>query len=351
MKQLYFLLLLCITSLQAQTITGHVYNAADGMPLEAASVYLDGTTISTYTNADGYFKITTPQQYSAGLVISFMGFETQRIAEPYKSGQPLEVRLVANSINLTEVVISKKVQPFRRQDMMKAFKEQFLGTSDAARSCTILNENDIYLSYDEQRFTMTAEADKPILVRNTRLEYDLSYDLYAFEVKYKRKSIDINDADGCFMAGYTLFRDRSKNGSANKVRSEAYYGSVPHLMKTIRNGSWDKSGINLYKRSFLVKPEEYLEYSDSGTYKKIRVFKDKKRKHDDYHSMFGGGKVPFEFATADRKLRTSFFLMRRDELYIDKNGMVFPLDALVFGGYMGSLKAGDMLPSDYMHYD
>lgn len=349
MKHLFLLLLLlCTGTIWAQNIAGHVYSAADGRPLEGASVYLDGTTLSTTTDADGYFKVTSTQQYSAGLVVSFIGFQTQRIADPYKNGQPLIINLVPEILNLKEVVVSKNKPLFSRQQMLNAFKEQFLGTSDAARSCTILNENDIYLTYDEQTFTLNAEAEKPILVRNTTLQYDISYDLKSFRVKFRAKSIDKIDALTCNISGYTLFRDRSKNGNANRLRQEAYYGSVPHLMKTLSNNSWDKGGFYMYKLHSKFRPQDLLQVTDSAGVKKVKVLPEAKQIQKAYNRQFKSDEE-VTFNVSDRRNRTSFIIFNQDEFYIDKNGMVFPLEALMFGGYLGSLKTGDMLPADYVY--
>ena len=350
MKHFCFLLLLCITSLQAQTITGHVYNIADGQPMEAASVYLDGTTFATVTNAEGFFSITTPQKYSANLVVTYVGYETFRVDDPYKTGKALHIELVPSTVSLDEVVITPGAKAFSRKQMLRAFKEQFLGTSTAGKSCKILNEADIRLYYDVAANTLVASADKPLVIQNKKLQYDLTYDLMAFEAQYKVKTLDQNYIKSSVFAGTTMFRDTSKKGSADKKRREAYSGSVPHFMKTIANNSWEKSKFKLYQGNFPVSPASALTITDTLGQKKVMLTQSAKDKLDADKGL-NMGQPQYRLNLLDGKQENSFFYFNRDAFYIDSNGMFSPIDALLFGGYLGSLKAGDMLPADYIYND
>lgn len=348
MKYLYLLLLLCTTALTAQTLTGHVYSAVDGKPLEAATVYLDGTTISTSTNAEGYFRLSPPQQYNASLVVNYMGYDSFRLDEPYKAGSPLKINLVPNTISLDEVEVTPGPKAFTRAQMLRAFRALFLGTSAAGKSCKILNEDDIRLYYDVNANTLIASADKPLVIRNKRLQYEVSYDLMLFETQYKVKSLDPNYMLGSVFAGTTFFRDVSKNNNADKKRKETYKGSVPHLMKTIADNSWEKSGFRLYLGSFPTAPAATLRVTDTLSQKKVILTKDAKDKLDAEPTL-RTGQPRYRLNLLDGERRNSFFYFSRDEFYIDANGMFSPIEALLFGGYLGSLKAGDMLPADYVY--
>ncbi|RYZ78419.1 MAG: aminotransferase class I/II-fold pyridoxal phosphate-dependent enzyme, partial [Moraxellaceae bacterium] len=80
------------------------------------------------------------QKYNAALVISYMGFESLRIEDPYKFGKPFKVMLREDAIMLNEVVISKG-GPFTRKQMLRAFRKNFLGERGGSR-CKIENEQD-----------------------------------------------------------------------------------------------------------------------------------------------------------------------------------------------------------------
>lgn len=343
MRLLFFFMLLLAGMVQAQTISGYVHNSADDKPLEGISVYLDGTTFSASTNAEGYFKISTPQQFNAALVVSSVGYETQRISNPYGYDRPVKIMLKEEAIALDPVVITKSTL-FSRKEMMKVFREQFLGKTAFGKSCKILNEDDIYLYYDTDTNTLTAGANKPLRIKNKKLEYDITFELVSFEVGYHWKTLDDKKMKHSFFAGTTLYKDVSEKGSADKKRREAYRGSSTHLMKTIANDSWEKDKFRLFKGNFVVKPSNYLSLKDTLGIKKVTITMpdatgDKNIKAD----------KPFVLGVLDAERNQSFFTFSRGYFFIDRNGLLIPVNELAFGGYIGTLKAGNLLPADYVY--
>ena len=61
--------------------------------------------------------------------------------------------------------------------MMALFRNQFLGTTRAGSKCTIENEDEIYFSYDNDKFVLIAYADKPLIINNPYLGYKVYFDL------------------------------------------------------------------------------------------------------------------------------------------------------------------------------
>ena len=79
-SQLSTLFILLITMVSAQsngTLTGQVIDNKTLLPLEGATVLIEGTSIGVITGADGYFSIqdVTPQTYS--IVASFLGYTSE----------------------------------------------------------------------------------------------------------------------------------------------------------------------------------------------------------------------------------------------------------------------------------
>lgn len=356
MKVLLLAFLLVSGWINAQTISGYVYDEQENKPLEGAFVYIDGTTFSASTDARGYFKITTPQKYNAPLVISYVGFETLTIDDPYKYTKPFKVMLREDAIMLNEVVISKG-GPFTRKQMLKAFREQFLGTSRAGASCTIENEDDINLHYNTATNTLEVRVFEPIRIVNKRLQYRMSFDLASFEVAYYTKSLANIDIKRSFFAGTTFFTDISKNGAADKKRKETYVGSTVHLMRTIAARSWQQEKFQLYADRFPVDHNAYFNVSDSLTFKKVAL-KDipdsTKRNRQAVQSGLankknGGKYADVKFSILHNGKDQSAITFNNGYFYIDENGLFFPITELSFGGYMAALKAGDLLPADYTY--
>lgn len=76
------------------TVKGTVLDQ-DGIPLPGANIILEGTTVGTQTNFDGYFEF--PKQLKKGdvLVVSYVGFNSQKIVIEDKKST-LEIALKIN---------------------------------------------------------------------------------------------------------------------------------------------------------------------------------------------------------------------------------------------------------------
>ncbi len=356
MKYFGYLLFLLFFSVQgsfAQVISGYIYDEAENKPLEGAFVYLDGTTINTSTDSKGYFILKPGAIYNVPLIVTYVGFETFTLEKPFSYNKPVKVLLRESSISLDEVVINKNL-PFTRKQMLRAFREQFLGATAAGRSCKIENEDDIRLNYNLSTNTLHASCAVPIRIKNKRLEYNIAFSLVDFQVNYSMLTLSNLYVRRSFFAGTTAYVDVSKNGSADKKRKKVYLGSVVHFMKTIAANTWEKEKFQLYVDRWPAKADNHFKVTDSLSFKKITSLDDVKeppaiaymidektgkketikyKKHQHYAVMYNG------------KEQSSFEM--GNCFYIDGNGFFTPIDGIVFGGYMATLKAGDLLPANY----
>lgn len=340
----------------SQTLEGYIYDKKKETPLQSATVYIDGTTISTLTNDEGYFKLDSRGNTQSDLVISYIGYFTARIGNPFQY-KKIKTFLEEDAINMDEVFIGKG--PFSRKRMMKVFKEQFLGTSRAGSSCSILNEDDINLYYDTDTNVLSASSRNPIKIENSYLGYEVNFDLVDFMVKYKVRSLENNYLDKSYFSGTTFYKDISKSKNADKKRMDVFLGSSTHLMQAIANKSWDKEKFKFFVDKFQVNPKEYFKVTDTLGIKKIKIIKEPTIKIEKYtlkvvnftdsskknSVQFEEKKIPFNVLYDGKKQSIVDFLSK--EYYVDANGNFFPFYEVLFGGYIGTLKAGDMLPMDY----
>ena len=359
LKKLLLLLSFFISiSAISQTISGYVYDEAQDMPLEGAFVYLDGTTFSATTDSNGFFTINAGQKYNAAIIVKYIGYKTFRVEDPFSYEGPFKVLMREDAIDLEAVVVNRSGGPFTRREMLKVFREEFLGKSRAGESCKIENEDDIRLYYDTQTQTLYAEADKPLKVRNKRLQYDITFDLVAFQVNYRSKSLNPYHITSSFFAGSTFFTDVSKNKEkAAQIRNEAYLGSTVHLLRTIANEDWEKQNFQLFKDGFIINPKKYLSVSDSIKFRKVTLIKEPVQSGIVDVSGLNLGqsaeqtdlpKTP-RFGVLYNNEEESFFEFTKGHFYVDENGLFFPITELVFGGVLGQRKAGDLLPADYKY--
>jgi len=117
----------------------------------------------------------------------------------------------------------------------------------------------------------------------------------------------------------------------------------------------------LYADRIPVDPATYLAVTDSLNYKKVKLidipdsvkktraeiarnlqFLPKKRTPASKYS-------DVKFTVIYKANEQSDISFNNGVFYIDHNGLFFPINEIVFSGYMGTLKAGDLLPTDYVY--
>ena len=102
---LFLLLSLPVFSQSTVTITGSVRHAVSNDPVPAVSVTLKGSSVGTFTDDRGNFRLTTTQQPPFVLVVSSIGFETQEV-QVENAGTGLSIKLTPASTLGREVVVS-----------------------------------------------------------------------------------------------------------------------------------------------------------------------------------------------------------------------------------------------------
>lgn len=94
------------------TITGNVRHAVTGDRVPSVSVTIKGTSIGTYTDEHGNFRLTTTQPPPLVLVFSSIGFETQEVRVE-NAGGAVDIKLGPASTLGREVVVSATREAIR----------------------------------------------------------------------------------------------------------------------------------------------------------------------------------------------------------------------------------------------
>ncbi len=106
-------------SVQAQStvITGTVTDAATRQPLSFVTVSFQGTTTGASTNDNGKYSLTTTNTSYTKLQVSFVGYRTAVYTITPGKSQQLDIKLVADSKQLSEVVVKRgKKQRYTNKD-------------------------------------------------------------------------------------------------------------------------------------------------------------------------------------------------------------------------------------------
>ena len=102
-------MLLCLLPLSAQVqetiIVGEVYDGLTGEPLPNVNVYLQGTKAGTTTNAEGLFLLRTRTDRKHTLVVSAVGYRTERFTVLPGQQAGIEVALKEKVGSIGEVMV------------------------------------------------------------------------------------------------------------------------------------------------------------------------------------------------------------------------------------------------------
>ncbi len=98
------LTVLSVTAYAQTTISGNIVDS-DGEALIGVNVLVEGTVLGTITDIDGNFSLTVQSQPPFNLVISYVGYETQRI-EVTSSTTQVDIQLEESTLLGQEVVVS-----------------------------------------------------------------------------------------------------------------------------------------------------------------------------------------------------------------------------------------------------
>jgi len=357
----------------AQTFTGTVYDKATNHPISGVYVSFNGTVAYTITDNSGKFELTVAQRLITQLVFSHISYNMVIIENPFDEF-PKEIYMEPRLNMLDDVTVTARVRaeytdPFTRQQKLIAFRDQFLGTTRAGKSCIIMNEDDLELRYDVQKNALTVSSDNPIVVFNEYLEYLISFTLVDFRVEYavpltlnydyrpvtnatmkdgipvanatmrdaiRQRSFDPLSSDNVQRSYYSvmsLFTDLSPDDiRIKRRRDEVYEQSSTFFFKSIANNTLNESNFRIYgsRRRQVVDHSLYFTIEDTFSLKRIQLIPD------------SGSIINVSYRNRHSRLQ-----FNTDALLVDMYGNIDKFDKVIFTGMMGDARVGDMLPLDY----
>ena len=320
-----FVLILTFSAAAQRTIKGRVADEVTGLPVANANVFINKTSKGTTTSDEGFFKLGDIPDGKYELVISCIGFQTQVIVFNEDS-LPMELKIELHiRVKELENVIVEAFEEGGWKRWGQAFTENFIGTTDNATRCKIVNKEAIRFRYYKESDRLSASADVPLIIENNALGYNIIFQLEEFEVNFKRQSL--------LFAGYELVEDMSNKNEVperwKRKRLEAYQGSLMHFMRSLYNNQLQQEGFN-------VKRIYRLPNTEKARVKKIintNSSSKKKQPKDsiNYYSLVL--KQDDSLTTFGEHLLTSDSLLKND-----KAGKLLSFNDYLFVTYKGSEK-------------
>ncbi|MCC8407314.1 carboxypeptidase-like regulatory domain-containing protein [Mucilaginibacter sp. UR6-1] len=231
-----FLLFSVITYAQF-TIAGKVLNAADKKPVESATVFVNNTSYGTKTDKEGNFIIRDVQAGQYDLIISVVGFKTQKASVTVKANVTVPpITITEREFELNEVKITRSKGVDNKY--LEIFKREILGSSRFGRQCRIINPKVIELSYDKAVRNLTGYTSDFMVIDNKLLGYRVKYLVEDFERNETKATVNY--------VGYVLFEEMKgteKERSEWYVnRLEAYNGSPQHFFRALLGNNINRAG-------------------------------------------------------------------------------------------------------------
>jgi hypothetical protein len=389
-----FFLILLISSTLAfgqYKINGKVTDISNNKAVVSASVYLNNTTIGTTTQNDGTFVIPNIKEGQYELVISIVGYDTysQKIFLNRDTSMR-EVRLMPRAQTLHEVVIKASSLYY------EIFKNVFLGKSDYAKQCKILNPQVLDIYHDDSTRSIHASSYRPLEIENDALGYKLKYQLNNFVLDSTKMTFSYK--------GSVMFSEMSGTPSQQrkwkKNRKNAYEGSMMHFFRSCSQVRADEAGfrvvhfarrkadasINLSE--IKIKLNNYRKEYPSANYKRHEILMDsinflkgqvsRINGYDDIdqdplkitdfifstniHGVYAINIQDFAFVFYTKRhhgityvslnpgmpdYQTSVISLKDKNILFDANGALFDTDAVLTEGYWADSRVADTLPIDY----
>lgn len=250
MKKLIFLFPFFILSFgigsisfgQTTGIHGLVKDADTGDGLAGVNIFLNKTTIGTFSDKNGRYSLRDLPSGTYTLVFSSVGFYTAKkeITIPLTFSNEINVNLKPKEYLLGEALVTGE-DPRQWRRYLKRFKKWFIGISRNAKQTEILNPE--VINFTNEDGVLIARASEPLEIVNKALGYKLMFFMDYFLISGNRYAVN----------GFTRYielqtNDKKQLSQWRAERERAYKGSFPHFIRSLMH---KKLKANGYQISFL----------------------------------------------------------------------------------------------------
>lgn len=362
---------------------GSVINATNNLPVENATVFVNASSISTTTNAQGEFALSMPFGRHV-VVISFPGFDTHaELIDPDGIQGPVNIKLKTRSQPSSKLEADYEKGGWQKWG--EYFLANFLGYVRNEEECKIKNPKVLRFRVSDQNGDVLAFADEPLIIENKTLGYTILYKLEEFHSNFKTFTVSYT--------GYAFFQPMKGNALQQqqweKRRKQIYFGSIMHFMRSVYRNRLEEEGFDVRSLrkvktlpsttipgySNLAKPTDSTYKSPSGS--TVTDIEDQIINPDNYRDIIGpslpGDSIAYAIDKTTAGLYFDNFLLvnfRRTEeseryneagltsqlllinkrpLEIEADGSFYDFrDLMVLGYWTWSEKIARTLPLDYV---
>ena len=353
MMRLLFTLLLApffVFAQQKYQLTGSVAEKGN-VAIPGASVFLEGTTMGTQTDANGHYVLKNIPAGRHRLVASMVGYVPKMvfIELPGKTSE-LTFSLEEDNKTLAEVrVVGSQDKTWEKQ--FRAFEKGFLGENYHRKEVYITNRE--VVDFPENADVFTAKAAQPVQIVNKTLGYKITYFMDNFE-----KTASLTAYKGLASFEKLVPEDAKQERRWQRNRVEAYEGSLKHFLKAFIENRMEEEGFNAY----LLKPE-YLSNLRRGLF-----FDRNNERHVAFKvpDLLGATslegvttiewRIPMEIVFNKKRVMRPIFidapypytiLIPKGLIQVTNTGDIMNPYSIEMRGDMGKIGMADLLPLDF----
>lgn len=346
---------------ETATITGKISDS-EGTPLMYATVFISNTTLGTTSNINGEYRLNNVPFGYHKIVASYVGYESKVIPlNVAKASLTQNVQLIEHAQKIDEVEIQDKKSKNRWKQNFKRFEKGFIGKSDNAPSCKIINPKALIFHYDKESGVLTAKARETLVIENYGLGYTINFVLEKFELQ--RVGTCTYTGSAHFTPMKTDNKSKAEFWKIN--RKYAYIGSVQHFLRALTNNSLVEEGFVVQSCSSMYPIEnekeldnilnrhpdplnsELLIYPGRFDYERRFwfnnflhvIFTEESESH-----AYGITRLPkYRLKT----FQQSWIRLQKEDALFNTLGYLNDPESVIFHGYWAFERQSESLPDDY----
>lgn len=222
--------------------------------IPGASVFIEGTTMGTQTDANGHYVLKNIPAGRHRLVASMVGYQPKMVLIDFPGNTTvLNFNLEEDNKTLDEVRVEGS-QDKLWEKQFREFEKGFLGESYNRKEVFITNKE--VVDFTEMEDAFSAKASQPLQIINKSMGYKVTYFMDNFE-----KTNSLTSFKGLASFEKLVPEDAKQERKWKRNREEAYEGSLKHFLKALEDNRMEEEGFN----AFLLKPE-YLNNLRRGLF-------------------------------------------------------------------------------------
>lgn len=361
---IFILLTILVHTLEAQTrefyyIEGTIKDQSTREPLIGVNVFLNNTTLGSATDSEGKYTIKKIPVGKYELVISMVGYEVKKktLTIENRNMTGLDYNLIPVSIELGQVdVTAEKDDDW--EDQYELFAKYFIGTSENAEECSILNKEIIDFRLSGDQLTLIASAGERLILVNEALGYNVFINLKDFRLSRYGETEYL--AEAYFQEMETT--DPVIQYKWDQNRKRAYLGSTRHFLASLTRQELFDEGFRVYNTGYpawrqltkfnYIRPwledkidtvSEWERSINHDEYVKVVYANEPEENNYLYYRKQQGSKL-----NAAQNIQTSWFKLPFGYVFFDTSGnIVNEMINMKLFGYWSWHRMADFLPRDY----